>query len=60
MKKKKQDWKPATEFRTVKLSRNGPKPGQNTSDWMKGKQKEQDRYDRKRDTMNPLKAFPDL
>jgi len=58
--KKRQSWTPATEFRVQKLKRNGPKPGQNVSDWMKGKQKEQDRYDRKRDTMNPNQAFPDL
>ena len=42
--KKKQDWKPATSFTVKKLKPNGPKKGQSTESWMKGKQLEENRF----------------
>ena len=35
--RKKPDWKPATEFTVVKLPANGPKPGQSYESWAAGK-----------------------
>ena len=58
--KKKQDWKPATEYKVTKLPRNGPKPGQSVSSWEKGKAQEAQRFIKRRDTMNPKDVFPDL
>ena len=58
--KKKQDWKPATEYKVTKLPRNGPKLGQSVSSWEKGKAQEAQRFIKRRDTMNPKDVFPDL
>ena len=44
---KKQNWKPATSFTVKKLKPNGPKNGQSTESWMKGKQMEEDRFQQK-------------
>ena len=35
--RKKPSFKPATEFKTTKLKRSGPKPGQSVSAWEAGK-----------------------
>lgn len=45
VKPRKQDWKPATEFRVVRLKANGPKRGQSTSAWLYGKEREQKEFD---------------
>jgi hypothetical protein len=44
MARKKQDWKPATSFTVKKLKANGPKNGQSTENWMKGKQLEENKF----------------
>lgn len=43
--KRKQTWVPATTFRTIKLKPNGPKQGQSTEAWQRGKDREQQRFD---------------
>lgn len=45
MVKKRQQWVAATTFRTIKLKANGPKPGQSTEAWQRGKDREQERFD---------------
>ena len=47
MPRKKKDWKPATSFTVKKLKPNGPKNGQSTESWMKGKQMEESRFQQK-------------
>ena len=37
--KRKQTWKPATDFQVTKLKTNGPKPGQSTDAFLYGKTK---------------------
>ena len=44
MPRKKKDWKPATSFTVKKLKPNGPKNGQSTESWMKGKQLEENKF----------------
>ena len=44
MPRKKKDWKPATTFTVKKLKPNGPKNGQSTESWMKGKQLEENKF----------------
>ena len=43
--RKKQDWKPATEFTVTRLQRNGPKPGQSYESWAAGKRKADKEWD---------------
>lgn len=45
MVKRKQTWTEATTFRVVKLKANGPKVGQSTEAWQRGKDREQERFD---------------
>ena len=48
-KNKKPSFKPASEFKVVKLSRNGPKAGQSTEAWERGKEKSDKRWDQTRE-----------
>jgi len=48
-KSKKPSFKPASEFKVVKLSRNGPKAGQSTEAWERGKVKSDKRWDKTRE-----------
>jgi hypothetical protein len=43
------DWKPATTFKVVRLKPNGPKPGQSMDQWLYGKEREQQEFDRLKD-----------
>lgn len=49
MVKRKQDWVPATTFKTIKLKANGPKAGQSVEAWQRGKDREQERFDAAKD-----------
>ena len=42
--RKKPSWKPASSFKVKKLKPNGPKPGQSTNSWLKGKQLEDNKF----------------
>ena len=53
--RRKQDWKPATEFTTIKLPANGPKPGQTTDQWIYGRQRTREEL-----MDNPRTKFNDL
>ena len=48
-KRKKPGFTPATEFKTTKLKRSGPKPGQSVSSWEAGKRLADARWDKQRD-----------
>ena len=48
-KRKKPSFTPATEFKTTKLKRSGPKPGQSVSSWEAGKRLADARWDKQRD-----------
>jgi len=48
--KKKPTFKAATEFKVTKLPSNGPKPGQNVSNWELGKELADKRWDKQRTT----------
>jgi len=43
--RKKQDWKPATEFTVTKLQSNGPKSGQSYQSWAAGKELADKKWD---------------
>ena len=53
--RKKPDWKPATEFKVVKLKPNGPKPGQTVDQFIYGKTKGHEEL-----MDNPKTKFGDL
>lgn len=46
--RKKQDWKPATEFTVTKLQSNGPKSGQSYQSWAAGKELADRKWDKLR------------
>lgn len=55
MPRKKPSWKPATEFKVVKLKPNGPKEGQSVEKWIYGKTKgHQELMDDPRNKFNDL------
>lgn len=54
---KKPDWTPATKFKVIKLRANGPKPGQATSAWLYGKQREEAEF-QKRKRQQPPSWWP--
>lgn len=47
--KRKTKFTPATEFKTTKLKRNGPKNGMSTEAWLRGKAKGDAKWDKVRD-----------
>lgn len=47
--KRRAKFTPATEFKTTKLSRNGPKNGQSTEAWLRGKAHGDAHWDKIRD-----------
>tara|TARA_R110002012_G_C11275126_1_gene569950 strand:- start:103 stop:276 length:174 start_codon:yes stop_codon:yes gene_type:complete len=49
MKRKKASFIPATSFRVTKLKPNGPKDGQSTEAWERGKVKSDRRWDETRE-----------
>ena len=53
--KKKPSWKPATEFKTTKLKRSGPKPGTNVNSYLYARQKADEEL-----MDNPRTKFNDL
>ena len=55
MKRKKPSFIPATSFQVTKLKPNGPKQGQSTEAWERGKAKSDKRWDKAReDNFNKL------
>jgi|TARA_R110001599_G_scaffold259255_1_gene459823 hypothetical protein len=49
MKRKKASFIPATSFRVTKLKPNGPKDGQSTEAWERGKAKADNKWDKTRE-----------
>lgn len=49
MAKRQPKFKPATEFKTTKLPRNGPKDGMSTEAWFRGKAKSDAKWEKQRE-----------
>jgi hypothetical protein len=49
MKRKNPNFIPATSFRVTKLKPNGPKDGQSTESWERGKAKGDEKWDKTRE-----------